>query len=103
MADFKDAMINVRSAFRLLYFFNDCILSLMEYIEKTFGIPCVWDKAHWIEPPIQNKKIFQCAGGHGMSMNGVRLILFWMLINQNKAIIRCSKSKRMGYRRPTYR
>ena len=48
-------MINVRSAFRILYYFNDRILSLVKYIEKTFGIPCVWDKSHWIEPPIQGR------------------------------------------------
>ena len=55
MNGFDEVLVNIRSAFRLLYFFNERILSLMKYVEKTFGISCVWDKAHYIEPPIQNK------------------------------------------------
>jgi hypothetical protein len=54
MDDFSDALINVRSAFRLLYHFGDRILNLMKYIEKCLNIPCVSDKAYY-DLPLKNK------------------------------------------------
>jgi hypothetical protein len=46
MDDFENMIINVRSSFRLLYFFNRKVLDLMKYIGRKFNLRYIggWSK-----------------------------------------------------------
>jgi len=55
MNTFEDAMGNVRAAFRLLYAFNERIISLMKYIEKAFDMSLVGENSYCGGLPLRGK------------------------------------------------
>ena len=55
MDKFDELGNNIRSAFRLLYFYNDRMLNLMNYIGKTFNLSFCYDNSLWYEPPLKDK------------------------------------------------
>lgn len=55
MENYEELSLNIRTAFRLLAYYNKCILNLMNHIKEKLTFTPVYDLSHFYEP-ILNKK-----------------------------------------------
>jgi len=56
MENFEELSLNIRTAFRLLAYYNQRILNLMNHIKEKLNLNTVEDKSYHYEPVIENSK-----------------------------------------------